>query len=46
MYTPENKYAHSNQRVGQQSADGHHVNQRFEVEQESHDGCGEHKKYN
>lgn len=35
--SPENKYTHSNQRVGQQSSNGHHVHQRFQVKQESHD---------
>lgn len=43
MYPPENQYTHSNQGVGQQSANGHHVNQRFEVKQESHDGYSEQK---
>lgn len=38
MYPPENQHTHSNQRVGQQSSNGHHVNQRFEVKQEGHDG--------
>lgn len=35
--SPENEYTHSNQRVGQQSSNGHHVHQRFQVKQESHD---------
>lgn len=39
MYPPENQYTHSDQRVGQQSPNGHHVNQRFEVKQKCHDGC-------
>lgn len=41
MYPPENEYTDSNQRVGQQSANGHHVNKSFEVEQERHDSYGE-----
>lgn len=46
MYPPEDQYTHSNQRVGQQSANGHHVNQRFQVKQESHDGYSKQEKYN
>lgn len=46
VYPPENQYTHSNQRVGQQSPDGHHVNQGFEVKQESHDGYSKQKKKN
>lgn len=37
MPSPENKHAHSNQWVGQQSSNGHHINQCFQVKQESHD---------
>lgn len=44
MYPPEKQHTHSNQRVGQQSANGHHVNQRFEVKQESHDGYSKQEK--
>ncbi len=44
MYPPENQHTHGNQRVGQQSSNGHHVNQRFEVKQESHDGYSKQKK--
>lgn len=43
--SPEQQYTASHQRVGQQRADGHRVNQGFQVEEEGQESCRDEKPF-
>lgn len=43
--SPEQQHTASHQRVGQQRADRHHVNQGFQVKEEGQESCGDKKPF-